>query len=1257
VRALAKLLLGTLLAALVASAVIAVALRTPAVRSRIASLLGQLLSDDQRTVTISSLGGMLPFAPTVGVIEIADPGGTWLRIENVAVDVDPLRLFLRHVHVRRASADRVLFSRLPQPDEEPFVLRPIRLLVTAETVQARAIELGPELLGGESGNESSSPIAAEAKGRVDLRRLTLAVELAATTARLDDVLRVLDGETETSTSSAQLTVEAHGAIEAPGGTVKLTVADLRREDLSLATLDIDAVAERLGHGERRYRVAVGVRTTGLKAPEELAAWLGSSPGLSAAARFGPAPAVFDLDALKLETATFGAEMTGHARERGQVDISRVSVTLPDIHSAPGFADAVRGGALRIRGSGVMDTAWTEPKLDATLAAEGIDLDLEDARVGRLVGAAPKLTATVRYAPESGLDVGSIRLVGDGLSLDGSASLAPPGTIHAKAEVEVPDVAGLDVATPSTLSGAVDGTVEFAGTLDAFEAAATARPRAVRFREREPVGGDISITARGDRGNIAGNATARLLYGEHPVQAAARYSYEAARKVVRVEGAEASFPGVEVEANGEFAISPELARGHADIHGRDLSLVGAVFGIDTGGEADVSLDLDHDGARQRARVSAAGRGISVDDLLIDAVKLEVTPVGGGRASRFALDADGTYRHDFTVHAEGTAIGDLANQDFTFERLDGRYEEHPFAARRALKLTLRDGGVSVRDGSLDIASGNVEGAWSAGGLHGTGRIRFANLPLALLSLVNEHAVARGEVSGEAVRETVRDDLEVSVRTANAGLPSASAPSGIERFELDAHARISARRSRIESLLATPEGALRFELAADLPLGIDGSDGRGRLNGRVAGALGAEWIGQVLLPEDDFIDGRLDVALDLGGTLEAPTATGRATGKLSYSSAVTGMNLRIEELDLRAEGQSVRIAALRGSDGRDGVIEGRGGIDFAGGLDDAVYDVEVGFMNMYLARIDEVRLRGDGALQLTGQGASALLKGGFTADKAVLRIPDKLPPEIATIPVEHVNVAMSRNPPRATEEAVPAVPLGLDLALQFPSYLRVEDPNLDSEWRGELFIRGDTAAPDVQGKLKVIRGRFSLGGVQFVASEGSLSFDEESDIPTVDITAVANRNQIEATLRLHGRIDRAEIELRSEPPLPQDEILSRLMFGATTSALTPAQSVQLAQAVARLSGKGAGVDVFGRVGRLVGVDRIEIKDTTDTGTGATTTAVSVGKYLTDRIYVSLDQAVQGEGSKARVEVELTKHIAAETEIGQNQNTLFGLKWRWNY
>jgi translocation and assembly module TamB len=1092
---------------------------------------------------------------------------------------------------------------------------------------------------------------------VDLRRLTLAVELSASTPRLDEFLVAVDRETPISSAHARLQMKASGALATPNGKGTLSVSALRHGETSVGGIEIDAEAERLGMGDRRYRVTFAARTRELAAPEAVAQWLGSAPAVTAVARFGAMPKLFDVDALKLETATFGAELVGHATEEGSVEVSQIAVTWPDLRTAPALSDVVGAGALRVRGSATVTDAWTKPAVDAKLSAEGIDLELANAEARRVFGTTPKLSASLHYDRERGFAADTVRLLADALSADASVAVSTEGRVKAKADVEVPDVSVLAAGTPPPLAGAAVATLAVDGTIDAFDGTATVRSQGVRIRGAEPLAGDIAFTARGNRGAIAGDVDANLTFNRHPVRAGGRYAYDVARGSVRVEGLEASLPGVDAEASGEVQPSPLLLRGSARARGHDLAQAAALFGVDLAGSAEISLDLDHDGVRQRARVNATGRSIRFRDLSVKSAKLDVTPVAGGATSRFSLSADGNYRRDFVVSAAGTASGELTSADVTVDRLDGHYDEYSFSARRPLRGRFRDGGVALRDGALEIAGGVIEGEWGPGGLRGVGRIRFTGIPLAIVSLVRERATMLGHMSGEIARSKAGGALEVSAKTAGAGIASAVAPGGVARLELGVNASMSAWRTRIESSLAMADGELRFDAAADVPAGIEGADRRGKLAGRVSGALGAEMIGQMLLPEDDRLQGRLDVALDLGGTLQSPTATGRATGKVRYASAATGMDLRIEELDLRAEGQRLRIAALKGNDGRDGVIDGRGSVDFSAGIGDAVYDVEIAFLDTYLARIDEVRLRGDGALQLVGQGAAGQLKGGFTADEAILRMPDRLPPDVATIPVEHVNVEMSRNPPAIAEASAPAVPLGLDLALQFPGHLRVEDPNLDSEWRGELFVRGTTAAPDVQGKLTVLRGNFGLGGVQFRAREGSLSFDEASNVPTVDITAVANRNEIEATLHLYGRIDRAEIELRSEPPLPQDEILSRLMFGTAATTLTAGQSVQLAQAVARLSGRGPGIDVLGRVRRFVGVDRIEIKDSTDTSTGTTTTAVSVGKYVNDRIYVSLDQAVRGEGSKARVEVELTKHISAETEVGQNQNALVGLKWRWNY
>lgn len=1255
-RATVKAILGALLILLVISGAVLFSLRLATVRAQIAARLGQVLSDDQRTVTISTLGGSLPFAPTVALLEIADRRGTWLRIENLSVDIDPRPLLLSHIHVQAASADRVVVWRLPEPDDDPFVLKPHRLLVTAKRIEARAIELGSVLLGGEEAGALATPIVAEARGWVDLARLTLSVEGSASTSCLDDLLRGADRELSVTTSTARVDVKAHGAIMTPSGRGALLVNDVRRGALSVGAVEIEAEAERLGVGDRRYRVTLAARTSELDGPADLVAWLGRAPELRAVARFAATPRVFDVDALKLETATFDAELAGSGGEEGGVEIRQLSVNVPDLRAVPLLSSAVRAGAARVRGSASIARAWTEPEVDARVSVEMMQLEAADAHVAGLLGAKPRLGATLHYDRDQGLEAGSVYLEGDSLEADADATLTPDRHVKIRAEVTIPDLSVLPRAT-LPLTGALQSVLAFDGTVDGFDATATVRPRSVRIGRTEPLEGDVTIRARRDRGTIAGDAAARLTIGAHPTSAEGRYTYDIERRTLGVPALSLSLPGMDAQASGEVQPTPMLFRGQAVVRGRDLARAGALFGIDVAGQSELTLGLDHSDGQPLVRGKLVGRDLRYEELSLESLGAEVMPVERGRASRFQVNAHGHYRHEFAVTAGGTASGTPARADISFERLEGSYGEHPFAVHRPLRIALGEGEIALQDGALELAGGSIEGRWGPGGLRGVGRLRFAHLPLALLSLATEAPAIAGQVTGELSRSNPNGPLEFHARTLGAGIASGAAPGGVAQFELDATASVSTRRSRIESSLATPDDALRAELTADLPAGIDGVERAGALSGRLAGTLGAELIGQLFVPDEDRIDGRLDVALVFGGTLQSPTADGRATGRLGYLSAVSGMELRIDQIDLQADGHRLRVAAFKGSDGRAGVIEGRGDVDFGGGFGDAVYDVEVAFLDTYIARIDEVRLRGDGVVRLTGRGTNARLTGGFTADEALVRIPDRLPPDIATIPIEHVNVELSRNPPAPDEDDAPFLPLGLDFALQFPGHLRLEDPNLDSEWRGDLFVRGDTAAPKVQGRLSVLRGSFGLGGVQFRAREGFFSFEEGSEVPLVDVTAVAYRNDVEATLRLHGRVDRLEVDLRSEPPLPQDEILSRLMFGTTATTLTPGQSIQLAQAVARLSGQGPGLDVLGRVRRYVGVDRIEIKDTTDTATGTTTTAVSVGKYLSDRVYVSFDQAVRGEGSKARVEVELTRQIAAETEVGQDQNALVGLKWRWNY
>ena len=48
-----------------------------------------------------------------------------------------------------------------------------------------------------------------------------------------------------------------------------------------------------------------------------------------------------------------------------------------------------------------------------------------------------------------------------------------------------------------------------------------------------------------------------------------------------------------------------------------------------------------------------------------------------------------------------------------------------------------------------------------------------------------------------------------------------------------------------------------------------------------------------------------------------------------------------------------------------------------------------------------------------------------------------------------------------------------------------------------------------------------------------------PTVDIEATARKGDLTAIVRIQGEARKPKLTLDSEPVLPQDEILSRLMF----------------------------------------------------------------------------------------------------------------------
>src|SRR5690606_2292061 len=116
------------------------------------------------------------------------------------------------------------------------------------------------------------------------------------------------------------------------------------------------------------------------------------------------------------------------------------------------------------------------------------------------------------------------------------------------------------------------------------------------------------------------------------------------------------------------------------------------------------------------------------------------------------------------------------------------------------------------------------------------------------------------------------------------------------------------------------------------------------------------------------------------------------------------------------------------------------------------------------------------------------------------------------------------------------------------------------------GNIANLQPVGGFELIRGRLSILGQRIDFDSGSVTLIGDLD-PFVDLNARIAGNGITVIVRVTGGASEPEITFSSDPMLPQDEVLSRLIFDRGVGELSPLQIAQLAAAAAELAGGGGG------------------------------------------------------------------------------------------
>jgi translocation and assembly module TamB len=264
-------------------------------------------------------------------------------------------------------------------------------------------------------------------------------------------------------------------------------------------------------------------------------------------------------------------------------------------------------------------------------------------------------------------------------------------------------------------------------------------------------------------------------------------------------------------------------------------------------------------------------------------------------------------------------------------------------------------------------------------------------------------------------------------------------------------------------------------------------------------------------------------------------------------------------------------------------------------------------------------------------------------------------------------------------PSSPLTLDLAVEMPNQFYIRGRGLDSEWQGQLRLTGAANKPAIGGYIRPVRGYLELLAKQFIIAQGDIRFHDSTAInPSLNIELNRQTSEILAIIRVSGTKDSPKISLESQPARPADEVLAQILFGKNSSQLSRLETLQLANSLKTLTGIVPKMDLFAPLNAVrdtLGLsvlrfgetasgsadqrimkgnsfrDNLNLDDDEESSDSAAT--IEAGKYISDRVYVGLEQDLGKNSTGIRIEVELTPNLNLESKT-TTQSSRVGLGWK---
>jgi translocation and assembly module TamB len=900
-----------------------------------------------------------------------------------------------------------------------------------------------------------------------------------------------------------------------------------------------------------------------------------------------------------------------------------------------IAAAHKGAAGAVAGSWSASQAGRGKPWNFTVDAKGAGFASGLSELDRLLGPEPRLSGKASLAGGK-VSVAEAVLTGAQAQLQTAGLVGGPGgALNLKLDWTAN---GPFRAGPVEISGKAKGSGALTGTLGAPRADLLADFAEIDVPRAPLKNAHVTLSFVRQADGSSGMVTllADSAYGQASAKSAFRFPEGG------VDLTDLAVNAAGVKARGSLALrrsapsaadlTVALGRG-AVLDGGRIS--GAVKIVDAPGGARASLDLTAANAVLPRAMATIRSGRVTASGPLARLPYETHMSGQLPSGPWSLDGQGTLAieqasYALTFSGDGKAGGRaLRTVEPTLLRISGKAKSARF------RLAAADGGRIDIDAALSDGAADIRARATALGLSVLNEdlAGQANLTLALQG--------RGGALGGT--------LDARLQSARArGSPAAIGLDGTLK------ARISGDSLILDAAVANGQG-LKANANLVLPAETSASPFRiaiartRPMHGTFFADGEVKPLWDLLVGGERTLSGHVHTEGSLGGSIADPTAVGTASVQGGqFNDGSTGLALRDVVLKASFAHAAIDVTQATGSDGHGGTLGGSGRISLAR---NGVSSFRLDLKGFRLIDNEQATASATGSATIDRDAAGKVrLSGALTIDRADVAANPPAPTGVVTIDV------IEKNRPADLDHALgPARKLdagwALDVTLKAPRRIFLRGRGLDLELSLDAHVGGTTGHPNLTGVARVVRGDYDFAGKRFTFdNRGVVYLSTRPEEIRLDLSATRDDPALTATVQIRGTAAKPEIALTSTPVLPNDEVLSQVLFGRSASQLSTLEAAQLASALSALSGNG-GFDVVGNLRTFARLDRLALGG--DEASGVT---VSGGKYLTETVYLEITGGGR-EGPSAQVEWRVGHGLSLLSRLAGQRDAKLAVRWRRDY